>query len=53
MSNKIEAVWIKCKNCKKLFTQTIYKGRKSIPVCPYCQTVNNPTQPQDKGKQEG
>ena len=33
-------VWVKCKNCKKLFTQTIYKGKKSMPLCPYCGTKN-------------
>ena len=32
--------WIKCKNCKKLFTQTIRKGKKSTPVCPHCGTYN-------------
>lgn len=41
MSNdKIEPIWIKCKNCGKLFTQTVYKGKKSLPICPYCQTLN-------------
>ena len=32
--------WIKCYNCNKKFTQTIYKGKKSLPVCPYCGTHN-------------
>lgn len=32
--------WIKCKNCKKKFTQTIHKGKKSLPVCPHCGTHN-------------
>ena len=32
--------WIKCKACKKLFTQTIYKKKKSVPVCPYCKKLN-------------
>jgi len=32
--------FIKCKNCKKLFTQTIHKGKKSIPVCPHCGKYN-------------
>jgi uncharacterized CHY-type Zn-finger protein len=50
MSGKIESVWIKCRNCKKMFTQTIYKGKKSNPVCPFCKTVNNSTEAQDKGK---
>lgn len=30
--------FLKCDNCKKLFTQTIYKKKKSLPVCPYCNT---------------
>jgi DNA-directed RNA polymerase subunit RPC12/RpoP len=33
--------WIKCKNCNKKFTQTIHKGKKSLPICPYCGTHNN------------
>lgn len=33
--------WIKCKNCKKKFTQTIHKGKKSLPICPYCGTDND------------
>ena len=32
--------WIKCKNCCKLFTQTVYKKKKSLPVCPNCKTIN-------------
>ncbi len=35
-----EAIWIKCRNCGKLFTQTVYKGKKSVPICPYCKTIN-------------
>lgn len=34
------AKWIKCKNCKKRFTQTIHKGKKSLPICPHCGTHN-------------
>ena len=34
------AKWIKCKNCKKLFTQTIHKKKKSLPICPWCGTHN-------------
>ena len=34
------AKWIKCKNCKKKFTQTIHKGKKSLAVCPHCGTHN-------------
>jgi DNA-directed RNA polymerase subunit RPC12/RpoP len=33
--------WIKCVNCKKKFTQTIYKGKKSLPICPHCGTNND------------
>lgn len=32
--------WIKCVNCKKRFTQTIHKGKKSLPICPWCGTHN-------------
>lgn len=35
------AKWITCKNCKKKFTQTIHKGKKSSPICPNCGTHNN------------
>jgi Zn finger protein HypA/HybF involved in hydrogenase expression len=34
------AKWIKCRNCKKLFTQTIHKKKKSLPICPWCGTHN-------------
>jgi len=34
------AKFIKCKNCKKKFTQTIHKGKKSLPICPNCGTHN-------------
>ena len=33
--------WIKCVNCKKKFTQTIHKGKKSLPICPHCGTDND------------
>jgi DNA-directed RNA polymerase subunit RPC12/RpoP len=33
--------WIKCVNCKKKFTQTIRKGKKSLAICPYCGTHND------------
>ena len=33
--------WIKCVNCKKKFTQTIHKGKKSLPICPRCGTHND------------
>ena len=33
--------WIRCKNCKKRFTQTVMKnGKKSLPICPTCGTHN-------------
>lgn len=32
--------WIKCDNCNKKYTQTIYKGKKSLPICPHCGTHN-------------
>jgi hypothetical protein len=32
--------WIKCVNCNKKFTQTIHKGKKSLPICPHCGTNN-------------
>ena len=32
------AKFIKCRNCKKKYTQTIHKGKKSKPICPYCGT---------------
>lgn len=35
------AKWITCKNCNKKFTQTIHKGKKSLPICPTCGTHNN------------
>ena len=33
--------WIKCINCNKKFTQTIHKGKKSLPICPHCGTHNS------------
>ena len=33
--------WIKCVNCNKKFTQTIHKGKKSLPICPHCGTNND------------
>lgn len=32
--------FLTCSGCKKKFTQTIYKGKKSDPVCPYCGKHN-------------
>jgi len=33
--------FLKCINCKKLFTQTIFKKKKSLPICPHCKTYNH------------
>jgi len=33
--------WVKCVNCNKKFTQTIHKGKKSLPICPHCGTNND------------
>lgn len=32
--------FITCVNCKSKFTQTIHKGKKSLPICPKCGTKN-------------
>lgn len=32
--------FLTCDACKKKFTQTIYKGKKSDPVCPHCGKYN-------------
>ncbi len=32
--------FIKCDACNKLFTQTIHKGKKSLPICPWCGKHN-------------
>jgi hypothetical protein len=42
--------WIKCKNCNKKFTQTIHKGKKSLPICPHCGTDNGIFSNEDKEK---
>ena len=34
------AKFITCKNCRHKFTQTIHKGKKSLPICPTCGTHN-------------
>jgi len=31
---------IKCDACNKLFTQTFHKGKKSVPICPWCGKHN-------------
>lgn len=35
------AKFITCKGCRKKFTQTLHKGKKSLPICPNCGTHNN------------
>lgn len=32
--------FLTCTSCKKKFTQTIYKGKKSEPICPHCGKHN-------------
>lgn len=32
--------FIKCDSCRKLFTQTTKKGKKSLPICPWCGRHN-------------
>jgi hypothetical protein len=41
MEKKSGEKWIKCVNCNKKFTQTIHKGKKSLPICPHCGTNND------------
>ena len=31
---------LKCKECRKKFTQTVYKNKKSLPICPHCGKHN-------------
>jgi hypothetical protein len=38
--NKQTEKFITCDGCRKKFTQTIYKGKKSKPVCPHCGKLN-------------
>jgi len=35
-----DAKFLTCKNCRKKFTQTTHKGKKSLPICPTCGTHN-------------
>lgn len=35
-----DAKFLTCKNCRKKFTQTTHKNKKSLPICPYCGTHN-------------
>lgn len=32
--------FISCKNCRRKFTQTTHKGKKSLAICPWCGTHN-------------
>lgn len=34
------AKFLTCRNCRKKFTQSSHKGKKSLPICPYCGTHN-------------
>ena len=33
--------FLKCRECNKKFTQTIHKGKKSLPICTHCGVHNN------------
>jgi uncharacterized CHY-type Zn-finger protein len=35
-----DAKFITCRNCRHKFTQTTYKKKKSLPICPTCGTHN-------------
>lgn len=35
-----DAKFLKCKACRKLFTQTTHKKKKSLPICPWCGKHN-------------
>lgn len=35
-----ESKWVKCEGCGSKFTQTIHKGKKSLPICPKCGKHN-------------
>ena len=35
-----DAKFLTCKNCRKKFTQTTHKKKKSLPICPTCGTHN-------------
>lgn len=34
------AKFLKCQGCKKFFTQTFHKKKKSLPICPWCGKHN-------------
>ena len=44
--------YIKCDNCRKLYTQTIYKKMKSLLICPYCGTKNQEHARPDRKRKE-
>jgi len=44
--------FITCKNCRHKFTQTIHKGKKSLPVCPHCGTHNTESKKTETKEQE-
>lgn len=46
------AKFIKCRECKKKFTQTIHKGKKSLPICPHCGAHNTEKTDSDEIKEE-
>ena len=35
-----DAKFLKCGACRKLYTQTTYKKKKSLPICPWCGKHN-------------
>lgn len=35
-----DAKFLKCKACRKLYTQTTYKKKKSLLICPWCGKHN-------------
>jgi transcription initiation factor TFIIIB Brf1 subunit/transcription initiation factor TFIIB len=35
-----DAKFLKCKACRKLYTQTTHKKKKSLPICPWCGKHN-------------
>jgi Zn finger protein HypA/HybF involved in hydrogenase expression len=35
-----DAKFLKCKECRKLYTQTTHKKKKSPPICPWCGKHN-------------
>jgi hypothetical protein len=35
-----DAKFLKCGACKKLYTQTTHKKKKSLPICPWCGKHN-------------